>query len=426
MLATLLFCFVAAGGDDVFTERKICNVASPGVDAIDGPPVFSPNGKKVAYVLRDNNKKLRPVVNEQKGNTYDFVDAPVWARDADVVAWRVGNRVNTQAENWYIYLDTKKIAESDWIGLPAVSPDGKVAAFWLNPGARLGRDGAYEGGKWIFQFGTKKSEEFKNGFGLDYPIFSPDGKHVATQAVVEKFGMLMIDGILKNEKGEESPRAVLAFLFDGLVYSPDGRELAFAVQTPAGGGKLAYKVYRGGEQYGVNYEMSGAPVFSPDGKSLVYRAYKDKKLQFIREDKDHQPKPISEPFDALDEAVFSPDGARVAMVANRGGSIDPATAMGVFAKYNTKGGEWIVVNDGKEGERYDAVADPVFSSNGKKLAYRGKRGRVWRVIVDGQKSDEYDFVGRPIFSKDGSKVAFGARKGAEFLWKVWDLEPPPK
>lgn len=70
---------------------------------------------------------------------------------------------------------------------------------------------------------------------------------------------------------------------------------------------------------------------------------------------------------------------------------------------------------------HTVVRDPVFSPDGKLLAYRARDDDGWNVIAGETRSAAYDEVGPPQFSGDGKQVAFGARSGRELWWRVMDL-----
>ncbi|MBI3819973.1 MAG: PD40 domain-containing protein [Planctomycetes bacterium] len=416
VVSFILTIIAAGGGDNIFTEHPVCTIPARG--ALEGTPVFSPSGKKAAYVLHEG-KKLFPMIQDKAMESYEFVDAPEWAEDADVVAWRLGRRLDAKHENWKIYLDTKKIAESDWIGLVGLSRDGKQAAYWSNPGASIANDGSYTGGTWIFNYGSKKTDVYKEGFGLDYPVWSPDGKHVATWGYASRgSGFVMIDGKLRNEKSGPS-----GFSIDDIVFSPDGREVAYAILSPDASGKMNSLVYREYIRYGEGYDSCGSPQYTKDGKSLAYRALKNGKIHYVVEGADHKKKDLGAPFEAVADLTFSADGNRAAFSANRGGKIDPGVAVGRFAKYNIEGGNWFVIESGHEYGPYDAVADPGFAGNTNRLVWRAKSGAKWNLYIrddgrDAAKAAEYDYIDRPRIDADGSRVAVGVREGLQLNWRV--------
>ncbi|MFN0205366.1 MAG: hypothetical protein ACKVS6_03530 [Planctomycetota bacterium] len=391
-----------------FVEKKIATI--PGSGSIEGRAYFSPSGRKVAYVIKEGNK-LVPVIDDKKGKSYHYVDPPVWAAAADHVAWRVGNRLaDNEHERWWVFLDDKKIAEDDWIGSIGLSPDGKQAAYWLNPGARIDKEGVYQGGKWIFAFGNKKSSEFSQGFGLEAPVWSPDGKQVVTFTQKANNASLMI-----NDKVIETKGAAF-FMLDSFVFSRDGKRLAYTAHQGGAGGKMRCHVQVGEEKYGLKFDDAGSPIISPDGKKIAYRVLTGDKLQIAIDQT-----VASKQYDVLGAAVFSPDNKKLVFAANKGGTVHSSMAVTSYAVHNSKGGKWFMVAGDQEKEEFDMVDDPVFSNDGKSLAYRAKSNGKWHVIVNDKKSEAFDDVDAPVFSSDGKKVAFGARIDREFWWKVLDL-----
>lgn len=53
-----------------------------------------------------------------------------------------------------------------------------------------------------------------------------------------------------------------------------------------------------------------------------------------------------------------------------------------------------MVVDGKAGTEYDDIpSPPIFSPDGKRVAYAAKNGEKWLVVVDGHAGEEYDLAG---------------------------------
>ena len=69
--------------------------------------------------------------------------------------------------------------------------------------------------------------------------------------------------------------------------------------------------------------------------------------------------------------------------------------------------------NGKQGRRYDAIAVEAlaFSPDGAKLAYPALRGGKWTVNVDGEESETWQGLGEVLFSPDSKHLAYIARRG---------------
>lgn len=98
--------------------------------------------------------------------------------------------------------------------------------------------------------------------------------------------------------------------------------------------------------------------------------------------------------------VFSRDGRHLAYVIPRGQ-------------------KWSVVVDGQIGAEYDGIGrgSLLFSPDGTRVAYRAKKGKKWVVVVDGQAGAEYDDIaaGSLTFSPDGKHLAYVAFQGDGLL-----------
>ena len=89
-------------------------------------------------------------------------------------------------------------------------------------------------------------------------------------------------------------------------------------------------------------------------------------------------------------------------------------------------------DDVKRSPAYDMAVTPVFSPDGRRIAYRARKGPMekakrfiviadadtGKVIKEGPVGDE---IWPPVWSADSKTAAYGARIGKELWWKVQAL-----
>jgi len=101
--------------------------------------------------------------------------------------------------------------------------------------------------------------------------------------------------------------------------------------------------------------------------------------------------------------IFSPNGKRIAYAASEGN--------GLF-----------VVVDGTEAKRYHSILKHsiAFSPDSKRVAYVAREGDKWFIVVDGKEGKRYDDILKysPVFSPDSKRVAYAARDGDK--WYVFE------
>lgn len=253
----------------------------------------------------------------------------------------------------------------------------------------------------------------------DSTVISPDGRHLAYIKKTDGKMQVVWDG-------KELP------LFErvaALTLSPDSRWLAYV----AGEGTEWFIVL--GDQAQGRYARVGEPVFSPDSQKLAYVALLPDKKRTVVVNK--QPsKTWDEIFDGL--LVFSSDSQKLAYGARQGdqwyvlagdqqygpyaylgsstGLLWSADGRLGFAAWEGK--QWSFVIDGQKQPPRDNLAEAVFSSDGKHLAYMAQTGSKWCVMLDGQAHQAFDALGEGtlLFSPDGKHLAYAARNGPK--WTV--------
>jgi len=279
-----------------------------------------------------------------------------------------------------VVLDGKEMPPLDRAAALTFSPDSQQLAYV-----------AGEGAEWFVVVGDRPQNRYSR---VGEPVFSPDSKHLAYVALLpDKKRTVVIDG---------QPGRTWDEIFDGLlVWSPDSQQLAYGARQGD-----PWFVVAGQQQYGPYAYLGSATglVWSPDGR-LGFAVLEGNKWTFVLQGQKLQT------WDNLAEAVFSPEGKRLAYMAQ-------------------KEGKWSVVLDGQAQQPFDALAEGslLFSPDGKHLAYAARTGRKWSVVVDGTAPKNlYDSIGQMLFSPQGGRLAYVAQtEGRERVVMVSLTPSDPK
>jgi len=218
------------------------------------------------------------------------------------------------------------------------------------------------------------------------------------------------------------------------VFSTDGNHVAFRYRE----GDRWFAMFDG--RQGIAYDYVKSPTFSPDGSRTAYFASQGLRFFVVL---DGYPGPEYEAplkkevvtIFQFSDLVFSPDSQRIAYKV---GSLPILAADGrIVSRYR-------LVADDKIGRPYNKIDHVVFSSDSRRLAYRGIKvdsqdldTDIVHVIVDGQESPAYRIPSKsvlslitrmgsfnyyerrfephpnlsiPVFSPDGKRVAYSAMR----------------
>jgi Tol biopolymer transport system component len=244
------------------------------------------------------------------------------------------------------------------------------------------RDGRllYRGkrGKQLFYVVDGKASE---AYGLaTKPILSPGGRQFAYAATLGKtlYDWFVVCG---TEKGKTYPSIDLK----RLVFSRDGAHLAYRVALDPERSLVVVDTTEGAE-----YTNVSPPVFCGDGTTVAYFANRDKDYFVVVGEKEHS-RPVSVEADSL---RVNRDGSRHA--------------------YSVLGAKPYVVVNGKPGPEADYVTTPLFSPDGRTLAYSARREGKYRVCGDWE-SEPYDLIEGIAFTRDSRRLVFRAKRGEKWL-----------
>lgn len=362
-------------------------------------PFFSPDGRRLAYeasLTWDHRQVV--VVDGEVGKAYDYVHAICFSPDGKHVAYAGHRNRSNDKSKLMAVIDGKEGKEYERISDPVFSLDGKRVVHAANKGNK----------KWVAVVDGKEGREYDSAYPI---VFSPDGRTVAYRAQKAKKHVIVVNG------RETRPYdRILA----GPIFSPDGRHLAYGVvkdrkRFDPNKPKDASWYFRSGTYVAVVDGQESDPVafnhwmdhdmyfrFSPGGTRLMFWALSLQTGRWTAAVDDNKTKMYR---GISSNVVFSPRGERVAFVVS------------LFSKGH--GGGMATVIDGKEGKHYDYVGEPVFSPDGKHVAYKARHGKKWFVVVDGQEGRAYDDVGAGeslVFGCGYGYFAFLPRKGEK--WAV--------
>jgi Tol biopolymer transport system component len=191
-----------------------------------------------------------------------------------------------------------------------------------------------------------------SGFGAN-PAWSPDGRKIAFMSNrdgTDDIFVVNADGSglrnltrsqlhdrTRSWKGREHKR-IFWFATDGPMWSPDGQKIVFRSERdrPSALERAACRPHCERDEISVinadgsglrrltrNWNYDGAPVWSPDGRKILFVRFRDSDVYVMNADGSGQrnlTRSTTHPF-ARDEApAWSPDGRKILFVSNRGGN----------------------------------------------------------------------------------------------------------
>jgi len=310
---------------------------------------------------------------------------------------------------------------------PEFSPDGKRAAVPVYQGERK----AMVEGDWISEAWDEVGDA----------AYSADGRHFAFRATDGTQQFLVVDrkkarifewvgaprfardGTLWTVAGLANWQMIVANdetveACDDVQHAelaPDGQRFVSVCKRK---GKVTVIVGR--ERYGP-YDEAGHPVFGPDGKTVAWVARIGKE-RFAVVDGRRGP--------AADEVLWVGPGALAVRIGTQslvlrdgkpGEAFDRlggpvwSTDGRVLAYPAEQGGSWVVVVGDRKGEAFGQIWNLQVSADGEAVAYAGDQGGQWFAVLGGRRGEGYDFLGGLVLAPDGRSVAYTARREKEWF-----------
>lgn len=390
--------------------RSVPSLASaPGETLASLPPgaelvraALAPGGRSAALLVRRGDR--RSVVHgPREGPAFEAVDGLTLSPDGLRAAY-----VGFSGATGSVLADEELLYEGPGRPSSAVhwSPDSRRVACEIR-----------EDGRSFLLLGQDRGRPFDS---VNEVLFSPDGRQIAYRAREDGREVVVRDGkpgpaFWRMDSPVFSKLGVLAYAagpfldptlvvgdevrrLDGeyaqqLVFSPDGRRLAYLLYT---GGEALLVV--GEERRAVLGTVVGTPLFSPDGSEIAYVAVRGADWIVVRGEAG------GPRFERIEwtSLRWSPDGLRLAFAA-------------------TRAGRAVVVAGGEAGPEFDRVGAPEWSPDGRRVAYAAWTAAGACVVVSGRRTEAFREVSAPAWSADGRRVTFAALEEGGAFFKTIEL-----
>ncbi|MDB4978338.1 MAG: hypothetical protein JWM56_524 [Candidatus Peribacteria bacterium] len=339
-------------------------------DAFDeiGDPTVSADGKKIAYRARKGEQAFI-VENGVQGKSFRFLSNPFYnPTSTDLVYFAVQNGLSLI------------VNDREWPVSFPYPGTGDAPPIFSNDGTTLGFTGK---GMITLNLKTGHLQQFAEDNDTYYPVISPNGLKVAYMVEGGNGQYFTLNGI---KDPHEHNRIV------DIAFSSDSRRIAYTVQlvsieTSTGNSGNDMQMVIDGKPEEA-YQYVGSPLFSPDSKNIAYAVrtgsgadtygLSDSQMFIKFNDKNMKA------YRSVGSPVFSQDGKHFAYVAGRGiKEVPQRDEERQISSTLNMNAETLVVIDGREGASYDEIfGTPVFSPDGKLVAYAARRGSDLMWVVD--------------------------------------------
>jgi Tol biopolymer transport system component len=426
------------------------------VDAQAREPVFSPDGKMIAYVEDKNLGRAGGglfVVPAQSGIAKLVANAgkassPVWSPEGDMIAFVDKQNKVAQIHIVPIGEDGEAAGEKITIDAPegiqyvdllaGWTPDNKIGAVFEKP---------LEFGLYTVPAEGGKATMVSHGGYPTQPRFSPDGKRIfhfnnadEGSGAWQRLAIAVVSaegGHVSTLPIESDEKMILLGWGGGNKISPDGKMIVFAGMTTKDAG-LHFHIWtlpvEGGRPKQLTESLAEHtdmfPCWSPDGKSVAFVRARVSKNYFegssetniyIVQANGGEPKPLTSESCRvnLGPISWSPDGKLLAFFTKD----DENSGDDTLNIIPSEGGETRVVGKVNSANVNKELA---WSPDCTRIAFNEPKNKAIRIISlkNGSIADiETDLVDTYIYhldwSSDGKRLVFGGYKGGgRELWMI--------
>lgn len=349
-----------------------------------GTIALSPDGRRCAYGALAGGK-WRMVVDGKEGSAFSTVKAPVFSPDGSHVAYQamagelwhlvVDATVNAGTRTRYathafdgtssriVFIDDVddqrkgRLIVSDLGFQRPTVVDARVSSMTLNAdGSRVAAVGAVGAQERVLAVSLDTPDRVDAGApydGVDALAFGPDGRSLAYLGTRAGESFVVMNG-------REEPLPAGSMLIGSPVIRPDGRGVGALVASGGGVALRHFFSHEGGPE--AAYAAAEGLVFGGDGRTHAYAALRGRDWFVVVDGKE------GPPFERVVTPVYSPDGKRLVYRARQDAR------------------RFVVVADleGKtiwQGAGYEQVFPTLFTADGRSIAYGIKDGPrlIWKV-----------------------------------------------
>jgi len=298
-------------------------------------PIYSPDGKRVAYLGRKG--RMRVVFVDDRPSMVHYDEIP-----ADSLAFSPDSRhfvfLARRGSAWFVVLNGQESMPFTQVEKPVFSSNGQRFAYWAMD----------DSGSWVVVVDGHKNELYRTHkqAGL---WFSTDSSKLVAFVNQNNRWYTMVDGQFGIDHD--------ALGHGSLTFSADSQHMAYAARDE-GKWKLIVDGFTIGEFDAI---LAGSLQFSPDSSNLAYVA-RDAQGWFVVAN-NHRHQSFNQIY--AQSLQFSPDSRRFAYVARND-----------LEKVN-------VVVDGYRWAVCDQIQSLNFSPDSASVVWVARNGQLSRVVIDG-------------------------------------------
>jgi len=316
-----------------------------------GSAAFSPDGLHVAYEVRQGGKWHVVSGNEMNSGCEQYYNKPMFSSDST----RIYTIENTEVEGKRRLIVSGLAFEKQRVKVMS----GKYI-FTNENKTRIGAIEEVNGKERVVELDFNTLDVVRQGELYDsirFPIFGPDGVTVSYAAAQRQEKGVVFRYLVVGDRKERLPDdAPMAFP----VVRPDKKSAGMIMST-----RTSYYLHQAFYNDGtkkIYYDEASDLAYNNDGSLHAFIARKANKIFVVVNGKE------GPAFDQVVAPVFSPDGRKVVYRARKGDK------------------RFIVVADAnnrvlRKHPSYERIFDPVFTPDGKSIGYGVKDGDklIWKV-----------------------------------------------